>query len=209
MRCLPVARPLLCYITDRRALPGQDALPAIERALAAGVELIQVRERDLETRSLLSLVEGAAQRAHGSTSQLLVNDRLDVALTAGVGLHLPTHGLPLAEVRRRYPDLLLGASCHNQEELLRAQEEGADFVVFGPVYETPSKKEFGPPLGVEKLAWAVSAVQIPVLALGGITLENAAACLRAGAAGVAGISLFQRAADLGKTVAALRGLTTN
>ncbi|MFQ5777316.1 MAG: thiamine phosphate synthase [Terriglobia bacterium] len=202
------ARPLLYYITDRQALPGNSVLPVIERAIEAGVELIQVRERDLETRSLLSLVEGAAERAEGRPSRLLVNDRLDVALTAGVGLHLPTHGLPVAEVRQGYPTLLIGASCHSQEELRRAEEGGADFAVFGPVYETPSKEPFGPPLGVEKLALAVGAVGIPVLALGGITVENAVACLQAGAAGLAGISLFQGAADLRQTVAALRALKT-
>lgn len=205
MARLPETRPLLYYITDRHALPGADPFPVVEQAIAAGVDLIQVRERDLETDLLLALVTAAVARAQNTSTRVLVNDRLDVALAGGAaGVHLPTHGFPVAEVRRRYPDLLLGASCHNLDELRRAQDGGADFVVFGPIYETPSKRPYGPPLGIEKLAQAVHAARIPVLALGGITLSNAAACLQAGAAGLAAISLFQQAADLEQTVARLR-----
>lgn len=220
MAKLPEARPLLYYITDRQALPAprslgvggpaRDPLPLIERALAAGLDLIQIRERDLDTRALLALVEAAVKRAEGTATRILVNDRLDVALAGGAaGAQLPAHGLPVAEVRRRYPDLLLGASCHNREELRRAEDGGADFVVFGPVFETPSKKPFGPPQGVEKLAEAVGTVKIPVLALGGITLANAAACLQAGVAGLAAISLFQDAPDLKDTVKRLRQLSSS
>lgn len=209
MAKLPEIRPLLCCITDRRALSSGDVLPLIEQAIAAGLDLIQIRERDLKTRPLLTLVKAAVARAQKSSTRVLVNDRLDVVLAAGAdGVHLPTHGLPVAEVRQRFPELLIGASCHNPEELRRAEDGGADFVVFGPVYETESKKSFGPPQGVEKLAEAVGAVKIPVLALGGITLANAAACLEAGAAGLAAISLFQQAADLADTVRRLRALAS-
>lgn len=215
MARLPESSPLLYYITDRHALlartgeggPPNDLLTVIEQAIAAGVDLIQIRERELPTRPLLSLVEAAVTRAHDTPSRILVNDRLDVALAAGAqGLHLPTHGFPVAEVRGRYPDLLLGASCHNLEELRQAEQGGADFAVFGPVFETASKMAYGPPLGLEKLAEAVQAVRIPVLALGGINLANAADCLRAGAAGLAAISLFQNATNLPETVGHLRAL---
>jgi len=208
MAQLPDNKPLLCYITDRTGVADGEILPLIERAGAAGVDLIQIRERDLSTHALLTLVEAAVARARGTATRILVNDRLDVALTAGAGLHLPTHGFQVADVRRAYPDLLIGASCHNLDELRRAEASGADFVVFGPVFETPSKKPYGPPLGVEKLAEAARAAKIPVLALGGVTLENAAACLAAGAAGLAAISLFQQAADLADTVRRLRALTS-
>lgn len=209
MARLPNKRLLLYYITDRKAVPGGDLLPLIERAVAAGVDLIQIRERDLATRALLALVEAAVRRARGTATQILVNDRLDVALAAGAaGLHLPAHGLPVADVRRAYPDLLIGASCHNLDELRRAEQGGADFAVFGPVFETSSKKPYSPPLGVEKLAEAARAAKIPVLALGGLTLANAAACLAAGAAGLAAISLFQQAADLKGTVKQLRALAS-
>ncbi len=200
-------RPLLCYITDRKALPGEDPLPIIKQAVAAGIDLIQIRERDLPVRSLLALVEEAVKAASAGATRVLVNDRLDVAVAAGAaGVHLPARGFPVDEVRRNYPELLIGASTHNLEELRRAADGGADFAVFGPVFETPSKKAYGPPGGLEKLAEAARAVNIPVLALGGITLENAADCLRAGAAGLAAISLFQNSADLRETIQRLRAL---
>ncbi len=200
-------RPLLYYITDRKALPGEDLLPIIEQAVAAGIDLIQIRERDLPVRRLLALVEEAVKAAGAGPTRILVNDRLDVAVAAGAaGVHLPAHGFPVDEVRRSYPELLIGASTHNLDELRRAADGGADFAVFGPVFETPSKKAYGPPLGLEQLAQAVRAVNIPVLALGGITLENTADCLRAGAAGLAAISLFQQSADLEETTKRLRAL---
>lgn len=205
MARLPETRPLLYYITDRKTVPAGDLLARIEQGIAAGIDFIQIRERDLDTRSLLAQVEAAVARARGGATRLLVNDRLDVALAAGAdGVHLPAQGFPVADVRRQYPALLVGASCHNLEELRRAEGGGADFAVFGPVYETASKKAYGSPLGVEKLAEAVRAARIPVLALGGINEQNAGACLRAGAAGLAAISLFQAAPDLKQTVARLR-----
>ncbi len=200
-------RPLLCYITDRKGLPGENPLPIIKQAVAAGIDLIQIRERDLPVRRLLTLVEEAIKRAGAGPTRRLVNDRLDIAVAAGAaGVHLPAHGFPVDEVRRNYPELLIGTSTHNLDELRRAADGGADFAVFGPVFETPSKKAYGPPLGLEKLAEAARAVNIPVLALGGITRENAADCLRAGAAGLAAISLFQQSADLRETIRQLHVL---
>lgn len=207
MTGLPSSRPLLCYITDRKSAPGGEGLAVIERAIAAGIELIQVREKDLPVRALLTLAEAAVARAQGAATRVLVNDRLDVALAAGAsGVHLPAHGIPVAEVRRAYPRLLIGASCHTLDELRRAEDGGADFAVFGPVFAPLSKASERPPLGVERLAEAASAVKIPVLALGGITVENATECLQAGAAGIAAISLFQKSGDLGRTAAQLRAL---
>lgn len=207
MAKLPEGRPLLYYITDGQALPGRDPLPILSRAARAGVELIQIRERGLSAQALLQLVEEAQRRTRGTETQLLVNDRLEVALAAkAAGVHLPAQSLPVAAVRKQFPALLIGASCHSLEEARRAAEGGADFVVFGPVYETASKKKYGPPVGLERLAEAAGATRIPVLALGGITLENAGACLAAGAAGIAGISLFQTSADLESTVRELRAL---
>jgi thiamine-phosphate pyrophosphorylase len=202
---LPEKRPLLYYITDRKALHGRDLLPVVERAVAAGIDLIQMRERDLSTRDLLALAEAAVECARGTETRILVNDRLDVALAArGAGVHLPTHGLPVAEVRKHYPKLLIGASTHDLDELRRAGEGGADFVVFGPVYETPSKKKYGAPVGLEALREAAQVAGVPVLALGGLTRENAGECLAAGAAGLAAITLFQTAEDLSPVVAQLR-----
>jgi thiamine-phosphate pyrophosphorylase len=173
--------------------------------VAAGVDLIQIREKDLATRPLLELAEAAVARARGTATRILVNDRLDVALAARAdGVHLPGHGFPVAEVRRVYLELLIGASCHSLDELHAAENGGADFAVFGPVLAPLSKAAERPALGVGKLAEAVRAVKIPVLALGGITVENAAECLRAGAAGLAAITLFQESANLTESVRRLR-----
>ncbi len=203
---LPESRPLLCYITDRSGVSG-DVLAVIEKAIAAGVDLIQIREKDMATKPLVALVEAAMGRARGTATRILVNDRLDVALAAGAdGVHLPASGLPVAAVRQQHPVLLIGASCHNLDELRRAEQGSADFAVFGPVFQPLSKESATPPLGLETLMEATGAVRMPVLALGGVTLGNAADCLRAGAAGLAAITLFQKSADLNKTVQGLRGL---
>ncbi len=207
MAGLPERRPLLCYITDRHGVGDGNLLPLIEQALAAGVDLIQIREKDLGTRPLLALAEVAVEKAGGTATRILVNDRLDVALAARAdAVHLPGHGFPVAEVRRAYPKLLIAASCHDLDELRAAEIGGADFAVFGPVFAPLSKTSERPPVGIQKLAEAARAVKIPVLALGGITVENAAECLRTGAAGLAAISLFQKSTDLGATVAQLRAL---
>jgi thiamine-phosphate pyrophosphorylase len=204
---LPERRPLLCDVTDRRSVAEGNLLPVVERAVAAGVDLIQIREKDLETRALLALVEAAMARARGTVTRILVNDRLDAALTARAdGVHLPGHGFPVAAVRRAYPELLIGASCHDLDELRAAEAGGADFAVFGPVFAPLSKAGERPPVGVGKLGEAARAVKIPVLALGGVTVENAAECWRVDVAGVAGITLFQKSSDLGGTIARLREL---
>ncbi|HEY4683139.1 MAG TPA: thiamine phosphate synthase [Candidatus Acidoferrales bacterium] len=201
-------KPLLCYITDRKQLPGGDPLPVIRAAVAAGVDFIQIREKDLATRPLLELARAAVAMARPdgigasrSATRVLVNDRLDVALAAGAdGVHLGTESVAVGVVREQYPDLLIGASSHNLEEITRAAKEGANFAVFGPVFETASKLGYGPAVGLDALREAVKAVKIPVLALGGVTVENAKSCLDAGAAGIAAISLFQTAGLLAPLV---------
>ena len=204
---------VFCYVTDRRALGSDPArlLEVISRALAAGVDWIQIREKgsadilnkceDLSGRALLALVESAVEAARNTATKVFVNDRLDVAAGAGAaGVHLGAESLPVREAvdwcRQHAPGLRVGRSCHSLEEAQQAERDGAHYIFFGPVFSTPSKAQFGPPQGVEKLTGVCRSVRIPVMAIGGITLENTADCLRAGAAGIAAIRLFQEAKDL-------------
>jgi thiamine-phosphate pyrophosphorylase len=159
--------------------------------------MIQIRERDLSARELFSLAEHVTGLAVGANVRLLLNDRADVAASLGCGVHLATRSLPASVVRGAFgPGMLVGGSTHNAEEALAAESGGADFIVFGPVFETESKKAYGPPVGLESLRAVTGRSRIPVLALGGIKLSNLEDVLHAGAAGIAAISLFTEADDL-------------
>lgn len=162
---------------------------------------MQIREKDLPTRELLDLVSAAVEAAGGHAgegSRVVVNDRLDVAWAAGAhGVHLGNKSLPARIVRGIVSsDFLVGVSCHSLEEALAAESAGANYLVLGPVFETPSKLAYGPPLGLGKLREVTSRVRIPVFALGGITPERAGACREAGATGIAGIRIFQECDSL-------------
>ncbi|HET7108803.1 MAG TPA: thiamine phosphate synthase [Candidatus Acidoferrum sp.] len=203
-------------MTDRRGLAGAPALAMefqlqkIEQAAKAGVDWIQIREKDLSGRHLAKFTEQAVLRA-GDGAAVLVNDRLDVALTTGAaGVHLGEHSLLATEVRKLASErlggrkFLVGVSVHSLEAAVQAEQAKADYVIFGPVYATPSKAVFGPPQGVRRLGEVCQRLTIPVLGIGGITLENAGDVMTAGAAGIAAIRLFQEAENLDGLVRELR-----
>ena len=223
---------LLYYITDRSQFAGDEAgrrrslLAKIAEAAACGVDYIQLREKDLPTRELESLAREAAEvmariESKVHRSALLINSRTDVALTCGAdGVHLRGDDISPRDVRKTWAQNavtsgpravrtgatppIIAVSCHSLTDVHRAAEEGADFAVFGPVFEKAGSDPH--PAGLQILARACKE-EIPVLALGGITLQNAMFCLEAGAAGIAGIRLFQRN-NVADIVAAVRSAGT-
>ncbi|HEX8985211.1 MAG TPA: thiamine phosphate synthase, partial [Bryobacteraceae bacterium] len=186
------------YITDRRAAGGTEALlDVIAHNLAAGVDMVQIREKDLTARELFALVRAALALANPRGAKILVNSRADVALAAGAaGVHLPSDSFAPSALCAAVPvpaGFLIGVSCHQVEQVRAAEREGASFATFGPVFYTASKAPYGEPVGIERLREACAAVRMPVFALGGIGENNTAECIAAGAAGIAGIGMFQRA----------------
>ncbi|HVF23777.1 MAG TPA: thiamine phosphate synthase [Pyrinomonadaceae bacterium] len=171
------------------------ALHLVETAVFLELPLFQIREKNLPVRILYELVSRAAEITRGTSTRLLVNDRLDVARAAGAdGVHLTESSMPPRVVRETCgEEFLIGVSTHSLESARAARDGGADFVVFGPVFETESKRAYGPPQGLAKLRDVATALAgFPVLAIGGITIDNAESCFEAGASGVAGISWFNR-----------------
>lgn len=197
--------PVVHLITDRRLAP--DLAARADRALAGlppGCTAVHLREKDLGGAALLALARPlvAACRRHGQ--RCLVNDRLDVAVAAGAdGVHLPGAGIAPADARRWLgPEALIGASCHGAEDVARARAGGASFATFGPIYDTPSKRAYGPPIGVAALRSAV-ALGLPLVALGGVTPARVAEVRAAGAHGVAAIRAWLLGEDPAAAVRAL------
>ena len=184
-------------VTDRTQTRGRELTEVVEQALIGGVRVLQVREKDLSSRELYRL----AQRLRDLTAQyqalLLVNDRIDIALAVEAdGVHLGGQSLPPTLVRRLIgPQRLIGVSTHSLAEAEAAQAGGADFLVFGPVFFTPSKARYGKPVGIEALQTVCTRISIPVYAIGGITSQNVGSVAGTGAAGVAVISAIIAATD--------------
>lgn len=195
--------------TTPDAVEFDNILQQVSAAVDAGINLIQIREKQLTARTLFELTERAVAVTRGTTTRILVNDRADIAAGAGAsGVHLTTQSIETAIVRKTFgPDFIIGTSTHTPSEATAAREQGADFAVFGPVYETSSKLQYGAPLGLKKLAATARMLKgFPLLALGGISIDNARQCFAAGAAGVAGITLFSGPDDLKRVTASIRTL---
>jgi len=188
-----------CLVTDRRRLAGAGAsfaearrllLAQLETAVANGIDLIQIRERDLDAADLAALTEATASLARGTRSRVVVNDRLDVALACGAdGVHLRADSIRTSDARRLAPaGFLIGRSVHSVGEVSAA--EGSDYLIAGPVFPTRSKSASTALLGLDGLRMIVRAAGAPVLAIGGMSPDRFDAIAAAGAAGIAGIGLF-------------------
>ena len=161
--------------------------------MSAQIDLIQIREKHLSTKVLYQLTTSAAEITRRSATKLLVNDRADVAAASGAdGVHLTSQSLPPNVIRLTFgAEFLIGVSTHSSAEASAARHGGSDFVVFGPVFDTPSKRQYGEPVGLAELRKVTSDLApFPVLALGGVTVGNVAECMDAGAAGVAAITML-------------------
>jgi len=206
--------PITCLVTPgettRETTPSseefRDLLALVARAVAAGIALIQLREKNLGARILHELAARASALARGTETRILVNDRADVALASRCdGVQLTNSSLEARVVRRTFGErFLVGVSTHSLREARAARDGGADFALFGPVFDTPSKRAYGPPLGLAALREAALALApFPLVAVGGMHAENLREVLRAGASGVAAIRMFVEAKDLAATVRVL------
>ena len=185
---------LISDFSNHHAIPITDQ---VERALQGGVRVLQLREKNLSSKELLEQALEIKPVIEKYDAKLFINDRADIAQIAGAhGVHLTEASVPAGEIKDNFPNLFVGVSTHSKEGALLAEADGADFITFSPVYETPSKIHFGPPQGPERLGEIVKSVHLPVLALGGIKLNRVPEVLEQGAHGVAVISGIWDAMDI-------------
>ncbi len=214
---LNLPKPILYLITRGATIESttpeseefRNILQQASAAVAAGIQLIQIREKRLTARVLFELTTAVTAIVRGSATRVLVNDRADIAASAGAdGVHLTTRSMAPDIVRKTFgANFLIGVSTHSLTESRTACREGADFAVFGPIFPSPSKVEYGPPLGTGQLIEAARELApFPLLALGGISIDNVNRCLSAGASGIAGITLFGAPDTLAATAQTIREL---
>ncbi len=184
-------------VTDRSRTGGRAFSDVVGAALRGGIRAVQLREPGLATRQFLALAQRLRDLTREAGAALLINDRIDVALAvAADGIHLPGHSFSVADARALLgPRRLVGVSCHHADDVAAAAAAGADFAVFGPLFDTPAKRVYGPPLGLAALTRARARTSLPLLGIGGIDAASAGAVCRAGADGVAVIGAILQAAD--------------
>jgi len=197
-------------VTDRHQTGGRDLLDVVGQALAAGVRAFQLREKDLPTRDLYHLAEKLLAKTRAAGAALLINDRVDVAMALSAdGVHLTRRSLPPKESRQLLGQArLIGVSCHSLADVREAVDGRADFVVLGPIFETPSKAAYGPPLTTALLREARATTGVPILAIGGIQETRVPEVMAAGADGIAVISAVMAAPDPGQASADLLAAVT-
>lgn len=214
----PSSSPAVCIITSGEAteenfqVQHELTVELAAAAAVAGVEIFQVREKSLPARLLSKLVDAVVAACEGSAVRVVVNDRADVASSSGAaGVHLTSQSIEASHVRRVFGDgFLIGSSAHSLEDVREARRSGCDYILFGPVFDTPSKRRFGAPQGIAALSRAVAAAEsLPVFAVGGIDIENSQSVLDAGAGGVAAIRLFSKSEGLSEAVSAIKSLRTD
>lgn len=201
----------LYLITDRRGCCGRDIALVVEESLKGGVKAVQLREKDLSSRDLYELALVMRKLTLRYNAGLFINDRVDIALAVDAdGVHLGESSLPIHLARKVLGKRsLIGVSCHNQVNAVAAQDFGADFITYGPVFHTPSKAVYGPPVGLDRLREVTPLLRIPVFALGGITSRNTRQVLDAGAHGIALISAVIAAENPREEAKTLLSLLTN
>ena len=174
-------------ITDRKQF-RYDFETQIKRMLDSGIRMFQLREKDLSSDQLFDLAQKLSNLLKGYDASFFINDRVDIAVLTGAnGVHLPSKSVPIDFIKHKFPELIVGKSCHSVEEAIEAEKAGADYITFSPIFETPGK---GKPKGIEALKEVVQKVNIPVYALGGITEDKIPEVLKTGAYGIAGIRIF-------------------
>lgn len=193
----PGDRLRLIVVTDPDCGAGRTVVDVVRAALRGGAPAIQLRMKDAQAREMTEAARTLLAETRAAGALLFINDRVDVALAVGAdGAHVGQDDLPVAAARRiAPPGFLLGVSAETAELARAAEAHGADYVGVGPVYHTGSKSDAGDAVGTERIARVAAAVRIPVIGIGGITVENAPPVIHAGAAGVAVISAIMRAAD--------------
>jgi len=188
-------------ITDRKACAPRTLLDVVDEACGQGIKAVQLREKDVGGRALYKLAKQLRKVTKQYGTLLFINDRVDIALAVGAdGIHCRENSLSPEVIKKLSNDLLIGSSVHSVKRAQKVKSEGADFLLFGPVFYTPSKDSYGQPQGIERLKEVIKSVNIPVFAVGGINMEEAQACLDVGAEGIAGISSIMKSSATKGTV---------